>query len=108
MSDDDNKSVELKQYRFIGDHAESLDGGRPVAPGEYTGPIDPTQPHNAQMIEQGLLIEGSPPDPDQPLSGDELEARAKALKIPGRSTMTADELRSAVAAAERDKEEKTS
>jgi hypothetical protein len=48
---------DLKEYRFTGDHAESLEGGRMIGSGEFTGPIDPTLPQNKQLLDQGLLQE---------------------------------------------------
>lgn len=53
--------VATKEYRYIGDHVGDLEGGRQVEPGEFTGPIDPEAPQNAQLIEEGLLLEGSAP-----------------------------------------------
>lgn len=55
----------LKEFRYTGSHAGSLEGGRAVEPGEFTGPIDPDLPTHAQMIEDGQLIEGSAPKPDK-------------------------------------------
>lgn len=50
---------DLLEFRFIGSHAESLDGGRMIEPGGFTGPIDVSDesPHNQQLLEQGLLVE---------------------------------------------------
>lgn len=49
----------MKEYRFVGVHADELEGGRPLAPGEYTGAIDASNksPKNHLMVEEGLLIE---------------------------------------------------
>lgn len=47
----------MKEFRFIGDHAETLDNGRPVGPGEYTGSINEKASKNAQLIRDGVLIE---------------------------------------------------
>lgn len=49
--------MSLKEYRFIGSHADELEGGRPIEPGEFTGPIDGDLTQNAHLIEQGVLIE---------------------------------------------------
>ena len=49
--------MSLKEYRFIGGHADELEGGRPVEPGEFTGPIDGDLTQNAHLIEEGVLIE---------------------------------------------------
>lgn len=47
----------MKEYRYIGSHAVELEGGRPLAPGEYTGPIEEKATHNAILIEDGMLVE---------------------------------------------------
>lgn len=47
---------EQKEYKFIGLHADELEGGVPVAPGDYTGPIS-NEGHNATLINEGLLVE---------------------------------------------------
>lgn len=115
----------MKEYRFVGSHADELDGGRPIAPGDFTGPINIVDdeskedytPKAAQLLADGHLIEvadGSadtaakaaaadePPVPDEDgvLRGDDLQKRAEELDIKGRSTMSADKLRQAVATAE--------
>jgi hypothetical protein len=54
------------EFRYVGDHADELDGGRPIGPGEYTGPIDADAPKNKQMIDDGLLIEANTPKEDTP------------------------------------------
>lgn len=56
---------DLREYRHVGSHPNSLEGGRMVEPGEFTGPIDPALPANATLIEDGQLIEGSAPEPDK-------------------------------------------
>lgn len=95
----------MKEYRFIGSHAEELDGGRPIAPGDYTGPIEANadeNPKNAALVEEGLLIEATAPEPDSDpqLTGSELQKAAAELDIKDRTKMSADELRAAVANAQ--------
>lgn len=46
----------MKEFRFIGSHADELDDGRPLEPGMYTGPIDERAAKNDQLIESGVLI----------------------------------------------------
>lgn len=48
----------MDQYRFVGVHADALDGGRPVEPGEMTGEIDVSDksPKNKSLFDDGLLI----------------------------------------------------
>lgn len=103
----------MKEFRYVGTHVGDLEGGRQVEPGEFTGPIDPEAPQNASLISEELLLEVAdgtykevtgedPPEPvsDPILKGEALDERARELDIEGRSSMTADELRSAIAAAE--------
>lgn len=107
-----------REYRYIGKSPTDLDGGRPIGPGEYTGPImvDEEHPKNQQLFDEGQLIpleseseiaarkqkETAEQEQEARLTGDALDARAKELSIEGRSAMTADELRDAIAAAEKD------
>jgi hypothetical protein len=79
-------------------HAETLANGRTIAPGEpfYRADLDPEA--DARLIEEGLLIDAIVTP--APLEGDALQDRAKALGVAGRTKMTADELREAVALAE--------
>lgn len=46
----------MKEYKYIGLHADELEGGVPVAPGDYTGPIS-NRGHNNTLIKEGLLVE---------------------------------------------------
>lgn len=46
-----------KEYKFIGTHADELDGGRPIAPGDYLGPIDVSEGHNKDLHDSGVMIE---------------------------------------------------
>lgn len=46
----------MKEFRFVGTHADELDGGRPLAPGDYTGPISSTSTKNKSMIADGVLL----------------------------------------------------
>lgn len=47
----------MKEFRFVGTHADELEGGRPLAPGEYTGPINERAAKNKSMIDSNVLIE---------------------------------------------------
>jgi hypothetical protein len=53
---------------------------------------------DSRLLDEGLVIEASVTPVD--LGGDALQDRAKALNVKGRASMTADELREAVAIAE--------
>jgi hypothetical protein len=46
-------------YRCVSTHPEDLASGRFVAPGDQVpqGAIDPKNPHDARLIDEGLLIE---------------------------------------------------
>lgn len=101
----------MKEFRYIGAHAETLDGGRPIEPGEFTGPIDPALPQNAHLLDSGALLEvpdgtyereygTQAPDSPELLRGKALHDRAEELNIEGHSSMSADELREAVRNAE--------
>lgn len=46
----------LKEYRFVGGHAEGLEGGRSVEPGEFTGPLAVIGV-NQDLIESQMLVE---------------------------------------------------
>ena len=73
-------------------HAETLANGQTIAPGE---PFERSLLTDDDERVRGLLIEAHVTP--APIEGDDLQKRAKALNIPGRSTMSADELREAVA-----------
>jgi hypothetical protein len=101
----------VKEYRFIGSHPETLDGGRPIEPGEFTGPIDEKLPQNEHLVDSGALLTvpdgtydnevgAKLPDPPILLTGKALQDRAEELDIEGRTKMSADELREAVRIAE--------
>lgn len=70
----------MTNYRFVGDHADSLANGRPVAPGEYVklSKEEINDHHNAQLIEDGKLIEVTPKDAKT--AGDEPEPAAQPLR----------------------------
>jgi hypothetical protein len=81
-------------------HPLDLASGRVLSPGEpiATSDLDLKDPHNAALVRDGSLIESAAPAAE--LAGDDLLKRAKALKVPRYSQLSADELRDAVAAAE--------
>jgi len=49
----------MSNFRYIGASATDLDGGRPLAPGDFTGDIDVSEdsPKNKHLLDDGLLIE---------------------------------------------------
>lgn len=87
-------------HKYIGTHAEFLGSGQPIAPGD-TVEIDADDTHDARLLDEGLLIEvaGDNSDDDK-LTGKALQDRAAELEIEGRSDLSADELRQAIAEAE--------
>lgn len=48
----------MAKYRFVGNHADQLADGRPVAPGEFVNLSDEEMedPHNAMLATDGHLI----------------------------------------------------
>jgi hypothetical protein len=78
-------------------HPEVLANGRTMPPGE---PFERSllSDEDSRLLDEGLVIEASVTPVD--LGGDALQDRAKALNVKGRASMTADELREAVAIAE--------
>lgn len=60
----------MKEFRFIGNHAEHLDNGAPIEPGGYTGPINERAPQNASLIRDGQLVEVSTGTADAHADGD--------------------------------------
>lgn len=56
--------MQESEYRYIGDMPDALDGGRPLAPGEFVT-LDESQaksPYNQSLIESGKLIQVSEPE----------------------------------------------
>lgn len=96
------------KYLFVGAHADSLASGRPVAPYEEldqskpSDKVDPDDPHDAALIAEGKLLNVDP-QPDE-LTGEELQRRARDLNIEGRSKMSTEDLRAAIAKAEKEAE----
>lgn len=81
-------------------HPETLSNGQTVAPGEpfERSLLDPNDDGDGRLLGEGILI-GASVTPAA-LEGDALQDRAKTLGVKGRTTMSADELREAVALAE--------
>jgi hypothetical protein len=49
-------------YLFVGDHAETLASGRPVAPGDTidAGDLSPDDPHDRALLDDGRLADTTP------------------------------------------------
>lgn len=45
---------------YVGPVADTLDDGRPVAPGEVVKSVDLDAPYNAWLLEEGRLIKHEP------------------------------------------------
>jgi hypothetical protein len=75
-------------------HPEVLANGLTMAPGE---PFERTMltDEDRRLLDEGLIIDAIVTP--VPLEGEALQDRAKALNVKGRTGMTADELREAVA-----------
>lgn len=83
-------------------HPLDLESGRVLAPGEVVtsdGLNLREGSHDQRLVEDGALI-AAYVTPDESLTGDDLQERARALRIKNRSTMSAEELRAKVAEAE--------
>lgn len=82
-------------------HAETLANGRTIAPGEPfdRADLDPTDVNDKRLLDEGLLIDAVI-TPDADASAADVRQRARDLNIEGRSSMSPDELREAVALAE--------
>jgi len=48
----------MNDFRYVGSTPTDLEGGRPIAPGEFTGEIDVTEeaPKNKMLLDEGLLV----------------------------------------------------
>lgn len=86
-------------YRVVASHVIDLADGRPALPHTVVDDLDPDQPHNQALIEDGQLVAEDLPV-DEKLTGKALDDRCRELEIDGFSQMSADEKRAAVAAAE--------
>lgn len=88
---------DLVKLRADAAHPEVLASGATIAPGE---PFERSLlgDDDRRLTDEGLVIDAT--ITPVPLEGDELQARAKALGVKGRTAMSADDLREAVALAE--------
>jgi hypothetical protein len=50
--------VSDKTYLYVGDHADTLGGGRHVAPGDRVpaSAVDPDDPHDKHLLDDELLL----------------------------------------------------
>lgn len=90
----------MESIKCVSIHSESLADGRNVPVGEVAHDVDLTLPENERLLEEGRIIVVDPDAEPKALAGEALTKRAIELDIPGRTTMSAEELRNAVSAAE--------
>jgi hypothetical protein len=84
------------RYLYVGDHGETLASELRVNNGDEVPASKVDRDADGWLIEAGRLVALTP----QKLTGDALKQRAADLDIEGRTAMSADELRDAVANAE--------
>lgn len=91
------------EYVNISTHADVLANGRNIGPSDRVLEAELTE-EDLYLVEDGRLVAvdsfDSSTDEAPQLSGDALVERARELEIEGRSSMSADELRAAIADAE--------
>lgn len=81
-----------------------LANGRVLAPGEAvpSSALDLSDgTHDDRLVQSGALVPSAADAQTKELAGDALKARAAELNIEGRSGMNADQLRQAIAEAEK-------
>jgi hypothetical protein len=84
----------------VSDHAEDLaPDGIVLSPGATATDVDLDNEHNRRLLKEGRIKQVEPRE-ERKLEGKALDRRAEELQIEGRTTMTADEKRAAVAEAE--------
>lgn len=93
-------------YVLVRDHAEILASGASIGPGDRVTTAD-LGDDDAYLVEEGALVDVAQFEPTaeerkaaEASAGEALMQRARDLNIDGRSKMSADELRQAVADAE--------
>lgn len=92
-------------WRVRKSHAIQIADLRIFGPGEVIPNFDASEPHNARLVKYGDVVKTSAP---AKLTGDALKDRAAELDIDGRSGMSADQLREAIAKRESDLREAAS
>jgi len=70
----DTKTATTTTYRYVGDHAIVLEGGRPLGPGEFIdlSTEDLSQGLNKDLLESGMLLDTTaPPETEAATQEDE-------------------------------------
>jgi hypothetical protein len=91
----------MTDVKCVSRHAEDLDDGRMIAPGEVAD-VDLNHPHNKRLLDEGSVVLLDEDEDPGILTGEALQARASELQIEGRSGLSADELRAAIVEKERE------
>lgn len=89
-------------YLYVGDHDDALACGVRLSPGQPpvdASLVDPGDPHDQRMLEEGTLIETAPEDVSEE---EALSRRATELGIEDPASLSPAALRKAVAKAERE------
>lgn len=89
------------EFVHVGSHAENLESGALIGPGDRVKP-DELGDGDAWLIDEGVLRDVDSFGGETVVAGDALRKRAGDLEIEGRSKMSADELRDAIAAREKE------
>jgi hypothetical protein len=91
----------MTDVKCVSRHAEDLDDGRMIAPGEVAD-VDLNHPHNKRLLDEGAVVLLNEEEDPGILTGKALADRAEELEIEGRSNMKADELRAAIVEKEKE------
>jgi hypothetical protein len=88
----------VSRLRFVGDHVEYLASGQALAPGDYLD-SDDLAPEDKWLKDEGRFIEAEEPSDEERAQAEHeaLVSQAKTLDISGRTKMSDDELRAAIA-----------
>lgn len=91
------------RLRFVGDHVEYLASGQALTPGDYVDSAD-LAPEDKWLRDEGRFLDAPEPSEEDRARAehDTLVAQAKTLDISGRTKMSDDELRAAIAEREAD------
>jgi hypothetical protein len=90
----------VKNYVNARRSPQDIASGLMLAPGEVTDQVDPDNPHDRGLIDEGVLLPTDAESETPKLAGKALEDRGKELGIEGFSQLSADEKREKVAEAE--------
>lgn len=92
----------MTEYVHVGQHADVLSSGLGIGPSDRVNASDLSDADQHLLDDEVLVLVSSFGGDDNRLSKADLAAKAADLEIEGRSKMTVDELRAAVAERESD------